>query len=122
MAYGRMIPALMIAGCGVSMAIPSAQNAVVSAVAPTAIGKAAGTNSMVRELGGVFGIAVTVAVFAGAGGYASAAAFTDGFGPALATSAAVSLLGAVVGLRVPGRRASQAFLVNQPSTARGGAA
>ena len=37
-----------------------------------AIGKAAGTNSMMRELGGVFGIAVVVAVFAGAGGYASA--------------------------------------------------
>ena len=40
-----------------------------------------GANSMMRELGGVFGIAVVVAVFAGAGGYASAQAFTDGFAP-----------------------------------------
>ena len=40
------------------------------------VGKAAGANTMMRELGGVFGIAVVVAVFAGAGGYASAAAFS----------------------------------------------
>ena len=45
-------------------------NAAVSAVPPP-VGKAAGANTMLRELGGVFGIAVTVAVFAGAGGYAS---------------------------------------------------
>ena len=36
---------------------------------------------MMRELGGVFGIAVAVAVFAGAGSFASAEAFTDGFAP-----------------------------------------
>ena len=54
-----------------------------------AVGKAAGANSMMRELGGVFGIAVAVAVFAGAGSYASAAAFTDGFGPAIVVAAAL---------------------------------
>jgi EmrB/QacA subfamily drug resistance transporter len=105
--YGRMIPALMIAGCGVSMAMPAAQNAVVGAVAPQDIGKAAGTNSMLRELGGVFGIAVAVAVFASAGTYASAQAFSDGVVPALATSAGFSLLGALVALGVPGRRRAQ---------------
>src|SRR4051794_20111305 len=52
--YIRLVPPLMIAGCGISMALPAAQNAVVNAVAPEAIGKAAGTNSMLRELGGVF--------------------------------------------------------------------
>ena len=55
------------------MAIPAAQNSVVGSVAEGALGKAAGTNSMMRELGGVFGIAVVVAVFAGAGSYASRA-------------------------------------------------
>ena len=54
------------------MAIPAAQNSVVGSVALEAVGKAAGANSMMRELGGVFGIAVAVAVFAGAGGYARA--------------------------------------------------
>jgi hypothetical protein len=104
MAYSRMIPALMIAGCGVSMAMPAAQNAAVNAVPSTAIGKAAGTNSTLRELGGVFGIAIAVSIFAGAGGYASAQAFNDGFVPAIAASGGLSLAGAAVGLTLPARR------------------
>ena len=91
----------MIAGCGVSMAMPAAQNAAVGAVAPEAIGKASGVNSTLRELGGVFGIAVAVAVFAGAGGYASAQAFTDGFTARSRSSAGLSLVGAVGGVLLP---------------------
>jgi EmrB/QacA subfamily drug resistance transporter len=104
MVYTQMIPALMIAGCGVSMALPSAQNAVVNAVPPEALGKAAGTNSMLKELGGVFGIAVAVAVFAGTGGYASAHAFSLGFVPAIGASAGLSLAGALIALAMPARR------------------
>jgi hypothetical protein len=59
---------------------------------------------MLRELGGVFGIAVLVAVFAGAGSYASPDAFSDGFAPAIGVAAFLSLLGAVAGLGVPARR------------------
>ena len=51
----------------------------------------------------MFGIAILVAVFAGAGSYASAEAFSDGFASALAVSAALSLLGAIAGLGLPGR-------------------
>ena len=69
------------------MAIPSGQNAVVRGISLAEVGKAAGANSMMRELGGVFGIAVVVAVFAGAGGYASAAAFADGFAAAVGVAA-----------------------------------
>jgi EmrB/QacA subfamily drug resistance transporter len=104
LAYPRMLAPLIVAGAGVSMAIPAAQSSAVGSVATEAIGKAAGTNSMMRELGGVFGIAVAVAVFAGAGSYASAAAFVDGFGPAIAVGAALALAGAVAGLALPGRR------------------
>jgi EmrB/QacA subfamily drug resistance transporter len=102
--YSEMLAPFIVAGVGVSMAIPSAQNSVVGSVAIDAIGKAAGVNSMMRELGGVFGIAVVVAVFAGAGGYASAHAFTDGFGPAIGVAAGFALAGAVAGLALPGRR------------------
>jgi hypothetical protein len=59
---------------------------------------------MMRELGGVFGIAVGVAVFAGAGSYASPAAFLDGFAPAMVVVAGLSLAGAIVALALPGRR------------------
>jgi hypothetical protein len=59
---------------------------------------------MMRELGGVFGVAVAAAVFAGAGSYASSDAFLDGFAPAVAVLAGFSALGAIVALALPGRR------------------
>jgi MFS family permease len=102
--YGELIAPLIVAGIGASMAIPPAASAVVGAVAEDEVGKAAGANSMLRELGGVFGIALLVAVFAGAGSYASPDAFSDGFAPAIGVAAVLSLLGAVAGLGVPGRR------------------
>jgi len=102
--YSEFLIPSIVAGIGVSMAIPSAQNSVVGSVALEDVGKAAGANSMMRELGGVFGIAVGVAVFAGAGSYASPNAFLDGFAPAIAIVAALSLAGAVVALALPGRR------------------
>ena len=46
---------------------------------------------MMRELGGVFGIAVVVAVFAAAGSYASPVAFVDGFAPAIGVGALLAL-------------------------------
>jgi EmrB/QacA subfamily drug resistance transporter len=104
MAYSELIPPLIVAGIGVSMSFPAAQNSVVGSVPPEAIGKAAGTNSTMRELGGVLGIALSVAVFAGAGSYASAEAFTDGFGPAMTVSAVLSFLGALAGAALPARR------------------
>jgi hypothetical protein len=42
---------------------------------------ASSTFSTMRQLGGAFGLAVLVAVFAGAGSYASPPAFTDGSSP-----------------------------------------
>jgi hypothetical protein len=46
---------------------------------------------------------VTVAVSAGTGGYGSAQAFSDGFGPALVVAAALAAGGAVAALGLPGR-------------------
>ena len=76
--YEQMIPPLIVAGVGISMAIPAAQNGVMSSVAPAELGKASGTFSMMRQLGGAFGLAIAVALFSGAGSYTSPAAFTDG--------------------------------------------
>jgi EmrB/QacA subfamily drug resistance transporter len=104
LAYSEMLAPFIVAGVGISMAIPAAQNSVVGSIGIEAVGKAAGANSMMRELGGVFGVAVVVAVFAATGSYASAAAFTDGFGPAIGVAAALALAGAVAGLALPGRR------------------
>jgi predicted MFS family arabinose efflux permease len=104
LAYSQMLAPFIIAGVGVSMAIPAAQNAVVGSVASEALGKAAGVNSMMRELGGVFGIALAVAVFAATGGYASAQAFTDGFGPAIGVAAGLAFVGMLAAVALPSRR------------------
>jgi EmrB/QacA subfamily drug resistance transporter len=101
LSFSELLAPSIVAGLGASAAIPTSANAVVGAVAVDAVGKAAGANGMLRELGGVFGIAVAVAVFAGAGSYASAAAFSDGFAEAIAVGAGLSLAGAVTGLALP---------------------
>jgi len=108
MAYSELLAPFIVAGVGISMAIPAAQNSVLASSGMDAIGKAAGANSMMRELGGVFGIAVAVATFAAAGSYASVPAFTDGFGPAIFIAAGLAVCGAIAGLALPGRRQSAA--------------
>jgi MFS family permease len=95
--YAFLVAPLIIAGAGVSVAVPAAQNAVVGAVARVEIGKASGTFNMLRFLGGAFGIAIAVAAFSGAGQFSSPQAFSAGFGPAIAMAALLSLLGALVG-------------------------
>ena len=102
--YSEFVLPSIVAGVGVSMAIPSAQNSVIGSFSLEEVGKAAGANSMMRELGGVFGVAVAAAVFTGTGSFASPDAFLDGFAPAVAVLAAFSLVGAVVALALPGRR------------------
>ncbi len=51
----ELIAPMIVAGVGISMTFPAAQNSVVGAVPESAIGKASGTNTTMRELGGVLG-------------------------------------------------------------------
>jgi len=113
-AYGELVVPLVVAGVGISMAIPSAQTAVLGAVAPDALGRATGVNSTLREMGGVLGIALTVAVFAARGDVGSAAAFADGFAPGIALAASLSLLTALL---VPSRPAPVATEAPAPAPA-----
>jgi EmrB/QacA subfamily drug resistance transporter len=106
-AYIAWVLPLAIAGAGISMAMPAAQSAVLGAVEPADIGKASGLFNTLRQLGGVLGVAVTVAVFVRAGGYASAREFGNGFSAALITCAVLSLAGAAMGLRLRGRARPQ---------------
>jgi EmrB/QacA subfamily drug resistance transporter len=104
LALAQLAAPLILAGVGVSLAIPAAQAAVMGAVAPTEIGKASGTYNMLRFLGGVFGIAIGVAVFSETGGFGSAQLFSDGFSSAIGVAAALSLIGAGAGAALPSRR------------------
>jgi len=95
---------LIVAGIGVSMSMPAVQNAVLSSVNPVEMGKASGVFNMGRFLGGMFGVALLVAVFSGTGAIGSAAGFSTGFASAMRVAAALSLLGALAGLFLPARK------------------
>lgn len=105
MTYPPLILPFVISGVGIAMVIPAAQSAVIGAVPRAAIGAASGTFNTVRQLGGAFGIAITTAVFTIRGGLGSAKTFSDGFGAAIATAAALAFAGAVIGLLLPRRAA-----------------
>src|SRR6202050_2864087 len=93
LAYPALLAPMMISGAGLALALPAVTKAVVGSVPRGDIGKASGSFSMMRQLGGAFGIAILAAVFAAAGGYTSAAAFSAGFAPALAAPPALPLPG-----------------------------
>jgi EmrB/QacA subfamily drug resistance transporter len=99
--YADLVLPLIVAGCGVSIAMPATQSASVGALPREAVGIASGIYSMMRQIGGAVGVAVLTAAFAAAGGYQS---FNAGFSRALAVCGVLSLLGAVAGLGIGVRR------------------
>jgi EmrB/QacA subfamily drug resistance transporter len=101
--YLTMAPAFVLAGAGMGLFFAPIANVVLSAVRPEEEGKASGTNNAVRELGGVFGVAVLASVFAANGSYVTPQAFVDGMIPALRVGAVVVALGAVAALALRGR-------------------
>lgn len=102
--YSALVAPLVLAGVGVSMAMPAAQNAILSSVAVAEMGKASGVFNMGRFLGGMFGIAALVATFSANGAVDSAAHFERGFAAAMSLAATLSLAGAIAGFFLPARR------------------
>lgn len=103
MGYAELGVALTVAGVGTSFCFPTVANAVVSSVPPAEVGVASGTNSALRELGGVFGVAILAAVFTRQGVYGSSQTFVDGFVPALWVGAALSAMGIIAAVLTPRR-------------------
>ncbi len=96
--------ALLIAGIGVSMALPTVPTAVLSAVAPQEMGKASGINYMAQRFGTVFAIAIASAVFSANGHLGSPASVTAGFRPALWACVALAALAALTAFGISPRR------------------
>jgi len=90
----------VIAGVGISMALPSVTAGGLNAVPPSLLGKASGTLNTMQQFGAVFGVAVVTAVFNAHGSLESATAVTSGYRAALAVSAGASVLGAIVALGI----------------------
>jgi len=101
-----VVVALLVAGVGISMALPTVPTAVLSSVRPAEMGKASGIQTMMQRFGAVFAIAIATSVFGAYGHLGSPASVTSGFRPALAVAAGLSLLGALTALAITARRRS----------------
>jgi EmrB/QacA subfamily drug resistance transporter len=106
--YAALVGPFVLSGIGMGMFFAPVANVVLSAVRPSEEGKASGANNAIREVGGVFGVAVLASVFTRYGGYESSETFTDGLVVATWAGAAVVAVGALLALLIPGRRASVA--------------
>jgi EmrB/QacA subfamily drug resistance transporter len=102
-AYTDLIGAFMLSGVGMALFFAPVANVVLGSVQPHEEGKASGASSAIRELGGVFGVAVLASVFAHAGGYRTAQTFTHGTTTAVYIGAAVVALGSLSGALIPRR-------------------
>jgi EmrB/QacA subfamily drug resistance transporter len=99
----ELVIALLVAGVGISMALPTVPTAVLSAVAPHEMGKASGINYMAQRFGAVFAIATGSTVFATYGRLANPATVTAGFKPALWACSVFALLGALAATAMSAR-------------------
>ena len=99
--YSQLVLPFIMAGVGMALFFAPIANIVLSAVRPEQEGQASGANNAIRELGGVFGVAVLASVFAHVGGYDSGQSFVDGTTSAVYVGAAVVALGATRGFRDP---------------------
>jgi hypothetical protein len=104
---------------------PTVSGEVVASVPPGEIGVASGTNSALRELGGVFGVAVLAIVFARPGIYTSPSVFADGFKAALWAGASFSAAGVLMAVSAgqhtkptSGQPVRSAPEISRPSSAR----
>jgi EmrB/QacA subfamily drug resistance transporter len=100
-AYTTMVPAFVIAGAGMSLFFAPVANVVLSSVRRDQEGIASGANNAIRELGGVFGIAVLGAVFSARGSYLSGTAFVSGLAPAVWVGGAAVAVAAAAALFLP---------------------
>ena len=72
MPYAELVAPFVISGIGMALFFAPVANVVLSAVRREEEGQASGANNAIRELGGVFGVAVLASIFAHYGGYRTA--------------------------------------------------
>jgi len=103
--YADLVAPFILSGAGMALFYAPVANVVLSSVKPEHEGKASGATNAIRELGGVFGVAVLASVFAHGGGYRTAATFTSGTSTAVYVGGAVVALGAVAAALIKPRQA-----------------
>jgi EmrB/QacA subfamily drug resistance transporter len=113
--YADLIAPFVLSGVGMALFFAPVANVVLSSVRPEEEGQASGANNAIRELGGVFGVAVLASVFSQYGGYGTGQSFVDGLTPAIWVGAVVVALGALAALLIPRRRRPAEVEVLRPA-------
>jgi MFS family permease len=106
--YVDLIAPFALSGIGMGLFFAPIANIVLSSVRREEEGQASGANNAVRELGGVFGVAVLASLFAQYGGYSSGTAFVNGMTPAVYVGAAVVALGSIAAFAIKRPRRAEA--------------
>ncbi len=101
--YGAFVAPFVLAGIGISMALPAPSAAGLNAAPPALLGRAAGVLNTVQQIGQATGVAVVTVVFDAHGSLSSPSEMLSGYEPALVTAATISVLGALTALGISRR-------------------
>jgi EmrB/QacA subfamily drug resistance transporter len=102
--YAAFVVPFVVAGVGISMALPAPSAAGLNAAPPALLGRSAGVLNTVQQLGQATGVAVVTVVFDAHGSLDSPAQTLSGYEPALVTAATISVLGAIAALGISRHR------------------
>jgi EmrB/QacA subfamily drug resistance transporter len=105
--YVSLVGPFIVSGIGMSLFWAPVANVVLSAVRPEEEGQASGSQNAIRELGGVFGVAVLASIWSHYGSYATGTTFVDGLVPALWLGVAFVAVGAVAAFAIGRTRKAQ---------------
>src|SRR6266508_2252212 len=104
MPYSDVVVPFFVSGIGMALFFAPVANVVLSAVRPEEEGQASGAQNAIRELGGVFGVAVLASISTAYGSYRTSDTFVNGMQPAVWVGAALVGVGALAAFAIPRRR------------------
>ena len=117
MTFGEQAIAFVMAGAGMGLVFAPSASALLSVVSPAQAGQASGTNNAIREVGGVFGVAVLATIFSESGAlHLAAGASSTASSRRCGSRRRWSAVGAAVALLLP-RRVRQASPAAEPAEA-----
>jgi EmrB/QacA subfamily drug resistance transporter len=105
--YSELVAPFVLAGIGMALFFAPVANVILGAVRPEEEGQASGANNAIRELGGVFGVAVLASIFSSYGGYGTGQSFVDGLTPAIWIGALIVAAAALAAHAIPRLRPNE---------------
>jgi EmrB/QacA subfamily drug resistance transporter len=114
--YGDLVLPFALSGMGMALFFAPVANVVLSSVRREEEGQASGANNAIRELGGVFGVAVLASIFAHYGGYRTGETFAHGMQIAVYVGAAIVAVGSLAAFSI-GREVKQVAGEHEPLVA-----